>query len=77
MAYHRPPSEDEIDSHYAMFTVILEDGMKMKRPPIEIMMSVDGALKDLYRKNRRMASEVAAKMNRNYCDIYKPFRFRT
>jgi len=78
MAYFgRPPSGVEIDSHYAMFTMIIEDGMKTNTRPIDIMMSVDAELKNLYGKNYKMASEVAKKLNNDYGRIYYPLKFRT
>jgi len=77
MAYFgRVPNEVEIDSHYAMFTMIIEDGMKTKTDPIVIMELVDMDLKELYRKNYRMASEVSKRLNENYGRIYYPFKFR-
>ena len=78
MAYYgRPPSEVDVDSHYALLNMVIEDGLKIKKPVIEILISVDASLKELRAKNYMLARETGGKMNRNYSKTFYPFRFRT
>ncbi|MBI4894124.1 MAG: hypothetical protein HY833_00065 [Candidatus Aenigmarchaeota archaeon] len=78
MAYYgRQPSEVEIDSHYAMLNMLIEDGMKMKMPIIEIMLSVDAGLRELRAKNYMLARETGIRMNMRYPRTFYPFKFRT
>lgn len=78
MAYYgRQPSQVEVDSHYALLSMVIEDGLRVRMPVVDILNLVDGKLRELRNKNYIIARETGIKMNMIYGRTFYPFRFRT